>query len=81
MQQTRDAVMETLIPDIKAHIKTVTGVDVRQFYYDWGLHNKSGLFLGVLEEDSKFGEALDTDYIGKDLLHQEIPLSTGGVAQ
>jgi uncharacterized protein YbcI len=70
VQQTRDTLMKTLIPEIKAFIKIVTGMDIGEFYYDWGLHNKSGLFLGICSDVSHSEEPID--YEGKDLIHHEI---------
>lgn len=67
--QTRDMLMQTLIPEIKAYVKVVSGIEIEEFYYDWGLHNKSGLFAGIMSESEKAGL---THYPEKQELHQKI---------
>lgn len=69
VQQTRDILMQSLIPEIKAYVKIVTGIEIKEFYYDWGLHNKSGIFVGISSEDEKIKME---DYSGKEALHNEI---------
>jgi len=36
-----------LIPDIKAYLLLLTGMNIREFYYDWGLDNHSGVPIGI----------------------------------
>jgi uncharacterized protein YbcI len=74
LQLTRDLVMATLIPEIKANIKLITGMEIQEFYYDWNLHNKTGLFvaLSTTEADSNF--TMREDYLGKEAIHQEIDI-------
>jgi uncharacterized protein YbcI len=72
VQQTREILIQTLIPEIKAYIKIITGMEIREFYYDWGLHNNSGLFLGIASDSSSTEETLIEDYPGREHLHQEI---------
>ncbi|MGY0693887.1 Na-translocating system protein MpsC family protein [Virgibacillus sp. FSP13] len=71
-QKARDSLMKMLIPEIKAYINIVSGMEISEFYYDWGLHNQSGIFIGI-------GADLDTEnlwqsesYEGKAQVHQEI---------
>jgi uncharacterized protein YbcI len=73
LQTTRDMVMQALIPEIKAYVKVMTGMELREFYYDWGLHNKSALFVGVSTDESSSDENPITEHFGgKELLEQEI---------
>jgi uncharacterized protein YbcI len=72
VQQTRDVLMQTLIPEMKAYIKIVTGLDIREFYYDWGLHNQSGLFVGVSSDTSDSDSPLLEEYEEREGVHQEI---------
>ncbi|WP_425320376.1 Na-translocating system protein MpsC family protein [Neobacillus soli] len=71
---TRDLLMQTLIPEFKAYIKILTGMEVHEFYYDWGLDNKSGIFVCQGSTPSKGEEKNDKQYIyhGQESLHQEI---------
>jgi uncharacterized protein YbcI len=74
IQTTRDLLMQTLIPEFKAYIKILTSMEVNEFYYDWGLHNKSGLFVCIgstlTERDNENDKTYK--YKGKESLHQEI---------
>jgi uncharacterized protein YbcI len=72
VQQTRDMVMQTLIPEIKAYIKIVTGMEICEFYYDWGLHNKSGMFTGICSDSTSIATPVIEDFTGKEEVSKEI---------
>jgi uncharacterized protein YbcI len=72
VQTTRDMLMQTLIPEFKAYIKILTGMEIKEFYYDWGLHNKSGVFIGISTSLTDPGEIINDSYEGKEQLHKEI---------
>jgi uncharacterized protein YbcI len=77
VQQTRDLVMQTLIPEIKAYIKIVTGMEIREFYYDWGLHNKSAMFTGICTDSSSIDYPIKENFTGKEeLINEMINLSS-----
>lgn len=72
VQKTRDMLMQTLIPEFKAYIKILTGMEIREFYYDWGLHNKSGVFIGKSASLTEQAEIINDSYEGREHLHEEI---------
>ncbi|MEH7157687.1 Na-translocating system protein MpsC family protein [Neobacillus drentensis] len=74
VQTTRDLLMQTLIPEFKAYIKILTHMEVNEFYYDWGLHNKSGLFvcIGITPTESEAPIDKKYSYPGQENLHREI---------
>jgi len=72
VQKTRDMLMQTLIHEFKAFIKIMTGMEVKEFYYDWGLHNKSGVFVCIGSNASETESINEDEYEGKDKLHKEI---------
>lgn len=74
VQTTRDLLMQSLIPEFKAYIKILTGLEVNEFYYDWGLHNKSGLFacIGSTSIERENENDKTYRYEGKESLHLEI---------
>ncbi|MEC1524289.1 Na-translocating system protein MpsC family protein [Neobacillus niacini] len=72
VQQVRDLVMHTLIPEIKAYIKIVTGMEIREFYYDWGLHNKSAMFTGICSDSTGIDVPINEEFTGKAELIDEI---------
>lgn len=77
VQQTRDLVMQMLIPEIKAYIKIVTGMEVREFYYDWGLHNKSAMFTGICIDSTSTDYPITEEFTGKtELINEIIQLSS-----
>jgi uncharacterized protein YbcI len=77
VQQTRDLVMLTLIPEIKAYIKIVTGMEIREFYYDWGLHNKSAMFTGICTDTTGIDISIEEEFTGKtELINEIINLSS-----
>lgn len=76
VQKTRDLVMQTLIPEMKAYIKIVTGMEIREFYYDWGLHNKSAMFTGVSSDSTSVDVPIHEEFSGKaELINEIINLS------
>lgn len=70
VQKTRDMLMQTLIPEFKAYIKILTEMDIREFYYDWGFHNKSGVFVCIASSTEQ--KDINDDFEGKVELHSEI---------
>lgn len=72
VKHTRDLVMKSLIPKIKAYLLLLTGTELLEFYYDWELHNHSGVFVGRQLEDPKWiVESLER-YEGKEEIHREL---------
>lgn len=72
VEEIRDLVMTTLIPEIKANVYRITGMDVREFYYDWSLHNKTAMFTCVCSEQEKSECSLQSEFEGKEELEKEI---------
>ncbi|RSD25421.1 DUF2294 domain-containing protein [Mesobacillus subterraneus] len=54
VQKTRDLMMETLEEEIKSYIETNTKDKIKEFYYDWNLDDKSGMFLFIFENDRPY---------------------------
>ncbi|MCM3713464.1 Na-translocating system protein MpsC family protein [Halalkalibacter oceani] len=52
IQQTRDKMMDRLLPEIAAIIEESTGVVVDELYYDWTLEQYSGLLCGISHQDA-----------------------------
>ncbi|SEM75771.1 Uncharacterized protein YbcI [Mesobacillus persicus] len=69
VQTTRDMLMETLIPEFKAYIRVLTELDVKEFYYDWNLHNRSGMFVCIASSPDP---NLENQFDGKAEIHDEI---------
>lgn len=72
IEHTRDVVMASLIPEIKAYLLLLTGMDNLEFYYDWELHNHSGILVGYRFDGSSFKFGSQGNYDGKEELHSEI---------
>lgn len=68
VQKTRDLMMETLEDEIRNYLETNTKEKVKEFYYDWNLDGKTGMFLIILENDQKFKSV---PYPNQELVHQE----------
>lgn len=72
IQHTRDVLMTTLIPEMKAYTSLVAGISLQEFYYDWGLHNLSGAFVGMEADTGSLETIKQEAYAGKEETHQEI---------
>lgn len=69
VQKTRDLMMETLEDEIKNYIEANTQEKVSEFYYDWNLDGKTGMFLLILENKQDFNFQ---PYMNREFIHQEI---------
>ncbi|MFG6149270.1 Na-translocating system protein MpsC family protein [Halobacillus sp. B23F22_1] len=73
VEETRDYLMQELIPEIKATLRVTADIHVENIYYDWSLKNRSGIIVGVVKEESDEEELLSLkDYPNKDKIHDEI---------
>ncbi len=64
--------METIIPQLNTFIEVRTGKKVREFYYDWNLHNKSAMFTSISSDPFTSEEVLQEQYKQRDLINKEI---------
>ncbi|RWZ58964.1 DUF2294 family protein [Halobacillus fulvus] len=71
VDETRDLLMQELIPDIKANFRAVAGIEIEDLYYDWSLSHRTGMLIGVLDTEIS-GEQTIQDHKGKEALHQEV---------
>lgn len=72
IRHTRDIVMSSLIPELKAYLQLQTGMNQLEFYYDWELYNQSGIFVGYEFDYSQAESMPHESYVGKEELHHEI---------
>ncbi|MBM7572392.1 uncharacterized protein YbcI [Aquibacillus albus] len=72
VEETRDLVMTTIIPEIKANIYRITGMEVMEFYYDWAMHNKSATFVCICSDQTQSNQALQSTFHGKEKMVDEI---------
>ena len=68
VRKTRDLMMDTLEEEIKSYIESNTKDKIKEFYYDWNLDEKSGMFLFIFEDDQP--DTLHA-YDNKNLVEQE----------
>lgn len=68
----RFKLMQSLFPDIRAYVKIVTGIQLRELYCDWGLHNFSGMLMGISPDIFLNSETFTDDFEGRELIEQEI---------
>lgn len=69
VQKTRDLMMDTLEKEITAYIEDHTEEKVKEFYYDWNLDAKTGMFHFVLENEHPMGFE---SYYNQGEVHKEI---------
>ncbi|WP_078391252.1 DUF2294 domain-containing protein [Shouchella patagoniensis] len=71
VEETRDFLMQELLPEIKATFKVGFNLIVIEMYYDWSLQNRSGTLICVLEKEGEHHMLLE-DYPEKKAIHNEI---------
>lgn len=72
IMQMRDKLMDTLIPELRAFIEITTSKKIQEVYYDWNLHNKSGMVTCISSELFTPKEVLVEEYIGKEKVDNEV---------
>ncbi|WP_138417939.1 DUF2294 domain-containing protein [Aquibacillus sediminis] len=72
MIETRDLVINSLAPEIKANIYHITGMKVNEFYYDWGVHNKSAMFTCVCTDENDHDKKINGSYPHQVEMEKEI---------
>ncbi len=68
----REKLMLALMPELYGYIEVVTGIKVREFYYDWNFHNKSGMLVGISKEPFPDAGGVDVQYAGKQGVEDEV---------
>ncbi|KHE72525.1 DUF2294 domain-containing protein [Halobacillus sp. BBL2006] len=71
VEETRDLLMQELIPDIKATLRAVAGIEIESLYYDWSLSNRSGMIVGIMNVSPMLDEN-NENYEQKQTVHDEI---------
>ncbi|SDI00452.1 DUF2294 domain-containing protein [Alteribacillus bidgolensis] len=51
VEETRDILMQELLPEIKAALKVTANLAVNEMYYDWSLQNRTGILIGIIDEE------------------------------
>ncbi|MFC2949424.1 Na-translocating system protein MpsC family protein [Virgibacillus sediminis] len=71
VQDTRDVLMEKIIPEMNTILSAETGEKMAHIYYDWSFPNQSGLIFAEMETEEPVTEE-DYDYPARSMVHQEI---------
>lgn len=69
VEETRDFLMNELIPDIKAALRNIMGTEVESIFYDWSMDNRSGIIFSTFNQENPVSL---NDYPEKDAIHEEI---------
>lgn len=69
VQETRDVMMNELIPDIRAMLRSKVEINAEDVYYDWSLDRKTGMIFTSVHTDSPIPQS---DYPNKEKIHEEI---------
>ncbi|ANF95730.1 Na-translocating system protein MpsC family protein [Paenibacillus bovis] len=65
---TRELIMKSMLPELRSFLQEHLEMEITDMYYDWGMHNASGIIVGLLEAGWK-----DTlDYEGREAVHAQI---------
>jgi uncharacterized protein YbcI len=72
VHKTRDLMMETLLSEIESQIELTAEKKVIEFYYDWNLEAKTGMFLGVTKDIEMASEGQTNGYTNEEKVNQEM---------
>ncbi|MEK3760512.1 MULTISPECIES: Na-translocating system protein MpsC family protein [unclassified Paenibacillus] len=65
---TRELLMKSLLPELAAYLKESMAVEVGELFYDWGIHNASGMIVALIKND----DVPIDDYAGREEVHIQI---------
>ncbi|WP_238653104.1 Na-translocating system protein MpsC family protein [Paenibacillus piscarius] len=65
---TRELLMKSLLPELAAYLKENMAIEVGELFYDWGIHNASGMIVALIKND---GTLID-NYAGREEVHAQI---------
>ncbi|ASA24220.1 Na-translocating system protein MpsC family protein [Paenibacillus donghaensis] len=65
---TRELMMKSLLPELSAYLSNTMAVEVGELFYDWGIHNASGMIVALIKTE---GTAPDL-YAGREEVHAQI---------
>ncbi|MBM7096192.1 DUF2294 family protein [Bacillus sp. H-16] len=73
IEETRDMLMEELIPEFKGQIRGMLNVGISNVYYDWDMQNQSGFIIGIIDEECVDDTPLPFPYYKeKERIHDHI---------
>ncbi|MEC5424407.1 Na-translocating system protein MpsC family protein [Virgibacillus sp. C22-A2] len=72
VQETRDILMNELLPEIKLIFSSETGTKVSRVFYDWSLENKTGMIFAEMDSIENETDEEFLSYQAKDEVHNEI---------
>ncbi|SDO21564.1 DUF2294 domain-containing protein [Alkalicoccus daliensis] len=53
VEETRDVLMQELMPEIHDNLQTIADIDLQDMYFDWNIHRQTGMILGILSSEDK----------------------------
>ncbi|WNS42940.1 Na-translocating system protein MpsC family protein [Paenibacillus sp. MMS20-IR301] len=65
---TRELLMKSLLPELSAYLKDNMAIEVGELFYDWGIHNASGMIVALIKNDS----VVTDNYAGREEVHSQI---------
>ncbi|WP_068775177.1 Na-translocating system protein MpsC family protein [Paenibacillus sp. FJAT-26967] len=76
VRETRQMVMDVLLPELKESIQQTIGLSIQEMYYDWDLENHSGIMIGLTNESHS---GVQECYTGYEKVHDQISQITADV--
>lgn len=75
LRYTRELLMKSLLPELTIYLKDEIGLDVDEMFYDWGLHNATGIIVGLFQNAIQ----VSNYYEGQAEVHKQVALLTAKV--
>lgn len=57
VEETRDVLMEQLKLEIHLQLQSIVGIDIKELYFDWNLVKKTGMIIGILDENTNSSDS------------------------
>ncbi|RKD69636.1 uncharacterized protein YbcI [Sinobaca qinghaiensis] len=72
VEETRHILMERLRPEISRQIEQITGESVQEMYFDWNLHQRTGVLVGLLRAERSDARPLWPAHLDQQAFEQRI---------
>lgn len=72
VEDTRDILMQQLIPEICFHLQQIAGIETQDLYFDWNLEKQSGMLLGTINGENSSGKNTWPDELNYDQFNKKI---------
>lgn len=74
--ETRDLLINELKGEIEENLRSIAGLNIREFYADWNLESESGMLIGVMPDEVKSEDFDWPEHVDKEALETQVAIAS-----